>query len=539
MREGLLGTCHSLAAALPFLLAAPALHAALLTVTTTADDLLPGDGRCSLREAVLNANQDTDTTRGDCQAGSGADTIVVPSGAYPASGGLEVTDDLTLSGSGADSTSIDALEVGNAITVTGDVEVALQRMTITGAGSAGVYNTGSLTLSACVVSGNQGRGIESLNRLYMAESTVAQNSTQSIPGFTTAGGGILVTGGTATLERSEVAGNRASFQAGFPGYGGSGPGYGGGIATSGSLTLLQTSVSDNTADLNPYDGSGGHGGGLAVFANGEALLVNSLVSGNVANAHYYGDGHGGGIYAAGRLKLINSTVSGNQARGYQNAYSNALASGGGIFASISSDVDLVNSTIYGNVAYRGAGLMAGSIVTAAHSVFWNPGGVNPGANCEARLSSGGYNMLGPEGCPMWGQPPDPTSTVVADPVLGPLQDNGGPTLTHALLPGSPALNAIPLEECTYDDDSDPDTPEVPLTTDQRGVRRPQNGRCDIGAYERGCGLGAEMAILLPLLGAVRRRSVRARAHVDHRPRRLLVAGRRSRFRQRWSPARSD
>jgi hypothetical protein len=68
-------------------------------------------------------------------------------------------------------------------------------------------------------------------------------------------------------------------------------------------------------------------------------------------------------------------------------------------------------------------------------------------------------------------------------MLGPLQDNGGPTETHALLPGSPAIDAIPPAECTYDDDGDPGTPPVPLATDQRGVARPQGAGCDIGAFE--------------------------------------------------------
>jgi hypothetical protein len=71
-----------------------------------------------------------------------------------------------------------------------------------------------------------------------------------------------------------------------------------------------------------------------------------------------------------------------------------------------------------------------------------------------------------------------------------------------LLPGSPAINAIPVADCTWDDDADPATPEVPLTTDQRGVRRPQGAGCDIGAFEKRvtCGLGGELAFLLaPLL----------------------------------------
>ena len=84
---------------------------------------------------------------------------------------------------------------------------------------------------------------------------------------------------------------------------------------------------------------------------------------------------------------------------------------------------------------------------------------------------------------------DPTDLPNTDPMLGPHQDNGGPTWTHALLPGSPAIDAIPQADCTYDDDGDPGTPEVRLFTDQRGVGRVHDiegvgiGVCDIGAYE--------------------------------------------------------
>jgi hypothetical protein len=88
--------------------------------------------------------------------------------------------------------------------------------------------------------------------------------------------------------------------------------------------------------------------------------------------------------------------------------------------------------------------------------------------------------------------PRPTDLANVDPLLSQLQDDGGPTLTHALLPGSPALDAVPLADCTYDHDGDPGTPEVPLATDQRGVARPQGSSCDIGALEvTPCGDGLD------------------------------------------------
>jgi hypothetical protein len=151
-------------------------------------------------------------------------------------------------------------------------------------------------------------------------------------------------------------------------------------------------------------------------------------------------------------------------------------------------------------------------------------------------------------------------------MLGPLQDNGGPTPTHALLRGSPAMDRIPVSTCTVDHDADPSTPEVALTQDQRGGTRPREGDgtspsgCDVGAYEvtacadgrdndadglvdfdggatagltplaspdpncgaalgsseappasvGGCGLGPEVGLLLTLLAMARRRSARAR-----------------------------
>jgi hypothetical protein len=84
---------------------------------------------------------------------------------------------------------------------------------------------------------------------------------------------------------------------------------------------------------------------------------------------------------------------------------------------------------------------------------------------------------------------DPTDLSEVDPLLGPLQPNGGPTPTHALQLGSPAIDAIPSAACTYDHDGDPETPEIALTKDQRGGMRPREGNgsapsgCDIGAYE--------------------------------------------------------
>jgi hypothetical protein len=108
-----------------------------------------------------------------------------------------------------------------------------------------------------------------------------------------------------------------------------------------------------------------------------------------------------------------------------------------------------------------------------------------------------------------------------DPQLEPLGDYGGPTETREPLPGSPVVDAIPAEECVYDDDGEPETPPVPVLADQRGVDRPQQSGCDIGAVELmpepgralllGCGIG-----LLKILGRKRRDSRRDLHLLDRR-----------------------
>ena len=81
-------------------------HAAVITVNSTADNLTAGNGFCTLREAIMNANSDTDTTGGDCVAGSGPDTISVPAGTYTLSLGsaLMINQNLTISGASVGST---------------------------------------------------------------------------------------------------------------------------------------------------------------------------------------------------------------------------------------------------------------------------------------------------------------------------------------------------------------------------------------------------------------------------------------------------
>lgn len=384
-----------------------------------------------------------------------SDDVHLPAGHYLLAAeqlpDLVITDSLTIVGAGGEATVVDA--AGGPTTVfriAEDARVTLERLKITG-GNGGVSNLGSLTLSDCVVSGNHRRGV---------------------------GGGIY-NFGTAILVRTAVSDNRSSPYADPWGYSVEYP-RGGGIHTHGDLTVIDSSITGNSA----YH-SVGRGGGIFVGPRSNTLLVNSLVSANLAGmGGYYDAASGGGIFVEGSARLVNSTVSTNRASGwcYQGFPCGDLGRGGGIFVQAPGSVMMSHVTLAENIAFRGAAVGGGGDASMAHSIVgrnYNGLGTYPDLTCTDYTPSPGPLNIGPSLCFDF----DP-STIGADPVLGPLHDHGGPTPTHALLLAvSPGIDAIPPEDCTWDDDGEPGTPELPVATDQRGVVRPQGAGCDIGAYE--------------------------------------------------------
>lgn len=280
----------------------------------------------------------------------------------------------------------------------------------------------------------------------------------------TAYGGGIFSRGVMTLTQTLVEGNQAP--------------YGGGVYNAQGYTIADTSViSDNVATsamLIGGDDAGFGGGGIE--NTGVFTMTNSTVSGNSTV------GNGGGIVSSGTLTVTNSTISSNRAAG----------DGGGIFSrqiytselpwfGISS---LNNVTVAGNTADSdgdGTGDGGGIANTEDEVEIWNTivgsnidlGGEFP--DCHGTFTSLGNNLLeDPTGCTLEG---DTESNITGqNPVLGPLQENGGATLTHALLPSSPALDRG-LTNCPN-----------PFR-DQRAVQRPldSNGdgvaACDMGAFE--------------------------------------------------------
>ncbi len=265
------------------------------------------------------------------------------------------------------------------------------------------------------------------------------------------GGGIYNCFGTLTVIDSIITGNR--LRSGNGSFG-----YGAGIynCPSSTLTVINTTISDNSAEV-----------GGAICNGGTLTIVNSTLSGNVARKHT-----GGAIGNYGILTITNSTLSGN------SSGSDGLAGGilnGGLFQS-SGTLSINNSTISGNTAAEGGGgavfNVNGSAVTLQNSVFAN----NAGGNCRGIVTSGGYNLSSDGSCNFDGA--GDLNDVDAE--LGPLQSNGGPTDTMALLPGSPAIDSGNPRGCTNGQGH-------LLKTDQRGEPRPDRedkGGCDRGAFER-------------------------------------------------------
>lgn len=293
-----------------------------------------------------------------------------------------------------------------------------------------VLSNGNLTLENIVVTGGDKSGIINAGNLFLRRSKVVVNNRSG-------NGGGINNSGTTTIINSVIAENHTNnFNSDYS--------DGGGIYNTGVLIVVNSLINNNTADYN--------GGGVA-NQGGELTLINSTISGN-KNDNYYG----GGIYAEeGTIFITNSTISGN----YSDSYS-----GGGIYNDPynKASINLQNTIVAGN--FRGT---------------------NIPSDISGQVNGNNYNLIGTLAGAS-GTIGTGTDIVNSDVRLGPLQDNGGITWTHALLPGSPAINAGNnnlVAPDTFDLDNDGVTLE-PIPYDQRGngFVRIDGATVDIGAYER-------------------------------------------------------
>jgi hypothetical protein len=377
---------------------------------------------CSLIDAITAAN--TDTATGGCPAGAGADTIELEA---------DVTYTLTLvnnssteqgGDNGLPKINSDIVINGNGATIARDPSAPLFRL-------FEVEETGDLTLNDVTLQGGDA------------------GASSYVPGA-------IGSNGNVTLNRTVFTQNRNPVTVSYPGvlmvkhstlynnYG----------VTGAAIKAYNATISYSTISNNNGDG----------ISSWTLSLSHSTVSGNTTGVVLFADG-----------LIDNSTVSGNE-------YGITVANASGVVV----NATIQDSTVTGNPA---GGIMITEIppigdasqITLTLKQSLVAGNTGDGSAYEIDNQLGGvivadnYNLIGTDGnANSLGFAPSGTDLVpseaLADILDTALQDNGGATLTHALVGNSPALNAIPASDCA-------------TATDQRDVSRPQGASCDIGAFE--------------------------------------------------------
>ncbi len=469
-------------------------EAASFVVTTASDVVDPFDNLTSLREAIALANSNPDLNTITFAAGLDGQPIVVSAGEFV------ITSALNITGSGTAKTIIDAQsnsrimkieDLGQSISVTlsgltfqnghavlpstnptvydgaGGAILTEDQVTLTvsnsifqanasDANGGAIYNLGILNISDATFTSNN---TDESNQTFAeggaifnsAGATLTVSASNFTSNFASEDGGAILNDGTATISQSSFTLNTTNDDAGAIDN----------QSSAGELTIIDSSFTDNSvADVggairisggtamitgSTFSGNFATRDSGAIHNDGELTIRNSTLSGNSTN------GVGGAIYGhGGSVTLINSTVTLNHA----GASGDVNSSGGGIYSDDGTQTTLQNSIVAGNLAGGGAGTpddLRGTNVNAGSAFNLigdsaTAGGLTNGAN---------GNLIG------------------VDPLLGALANNGGPTLTHALLAGSRAIN------------HGSNALAIGLTTDQRGtgfLRIPDDA-VDIGAFE--------------------------------------------------------
>ncbi len=398
--------------------------------TITVDSLADNGVGCTLREAIAAAN--SDAAGGGCAAGSGVDRVVFDPAILPGTVTLNgseiaITSSLTISGPGRDQLTVSGgsqsriFFIDDATTNTSSVTV--EAITLRN-GRAGYYNASGMYFVY-----GAGGALRNHEELTIRNSLIAGNGSYGR-------GGALLSSGPLHIETTSFQSNNAfRGDAGFSG---------GAIYSRGDLSII-----DSTFTNNQSSAAGG-----AIVASGEsATVANSTFNDNTAS-NSDGAVSGGAIafYGDGSFSLDNSTVS-------DNSLSSTIREYGGGVAVSNGTLTIRNTTISGNSGDHGGGIFArdSATVHVQDSIIANSLGND---DCVGTLATNDNNLIEDRSC---------SPALFGDPLLAPLENNGGPTQTHALLPSSGAIDADNAS-C--------------VATDQRGLSRDDGtGFCDIGAFE--------------------------------------------------------
>lgn len=369
---------------------------------------------CSLRGAIMAANALAGTDTVSLQSAAAYTLSLGPADSTPgslvaASGDLDITDALVID--------------GNSATVSGgDIDRVFD------IGNAGGTSF-AVTINQLVITGGHPTG------------------------FLSYGGGLNVRGAALTLNSCRIFGNTTLEGSVYD--------NGGGISVNSLLPNTPASLS--LTDCTVSGNHGQNGGGIVLGGSSNATILRSTIDNNTG----HGAVGGGGLFVAGfaaTATIDNSTVSLNT----------ATINGGGLYlyngsATISQATMALNNAAQGGGALPQGGTVdsstGGGVLTSKLGLWANSAATHP--DISGTVGSQGYNLFQSATGTLGAVASD---LVNLNPLLGALADNGGPTFTHALLPGSPAINTG-------------DPAFSGLSTDQRGQARKQGGRVDIGAYE--------------------------------------------------------
>lgn len=401
-------------------LLAPAVAAANTITVANTNDHGPG----SLRQAII------DVTPGG--------TILVPAGTYTlTTAELALTKSVTISGAGASNTIVSS------------------------GGAWRVFHTSGAT-----------------NTITISGLTISHGAPVPVGGIVD-GGGVFNESAALTLSNDVIANNQADAD----GAGGSGAGGiadGGGVYSGGAVVIHNTLLSSNRASaVGAANKNGGitDGGGLFLDASGPGRVTDSTFTANVSDASAGTGGTIGGIADGGgafmltnapAMSAANVTFTANTAR----TTNEGISTGGGLyFGSNSPNVTLTNATLSSNAVAGGDdddggnGYLGGANTQVKNTIVSAGAGAPGFENCAGDPTSLGHNLDSLNQCNFMAS----TDLVHTNPLLKPLQDNGGPVPTMALGSNSPAIDAGSNNGCP--------------ATDARGVLRPADAACDIGAYE--------------------------------------------------------